>query len=303
MNRKNRQSLPLNALRVFDAAARQLSFKKAAQELGVTPAAVSQQIRALEESLGAPLFQRTGRSIRLTDDASDCLRDLDEGFQLLEKAFMRLRQPQMAQALRVSVSPSFASKWLVPRLGRFQDSHPEATVRVSSTMELVDFDDGSFDLAIRYGAGNYPGLHVRELMRETVTPVCSPELLDGREGLERLEDLGQFTLIHDDSSLEDPSCPDWVMWLKAAGVRLESGHRAWHFDQPDLAIQAAVAGRGVALAKAKMAESDLLEGRLVQPFRVSQPVDFAYYVVCPEGYVERPAVASFIQWLQSEAEG
>lgn len=303
MTRRNRSNIPLNALRAFDAAARHLSFRKAAQELSVTPAAISQQIRALEESLGAPLFERTGRAIRLTPHALRSLPALEEAFRHLEKVMSTLRHPQEERALRVSVSPSFASKWLVPRLGRFQDAHPDAVVRVASSMELVDFEGDHFHLAIRYGSGNYPGLHVEELMRETVTPVCSPDLLGGQDRLENLEDLGQFTLIHDDSSLEDPSCPDWTMWLKAAGVKLKAGHRAWHFDQPDLAIQAALAGRGVALARWKMAETDMNEGRLIRPFRLCVPVEFAYYIVCPQRHLDLPQVQGFIGWLKSEAQG
>lgn len=278
-----------------------MSFKKASEELSVTPAAVSQQVRSLEDYLGVQLFRRVNRSLRLTASAEASLQALQDGFRGFEAAVAALQELKTDMNLRVSVSPSFASKWLVPRLGNFHDARPDIVVRVSASMQIVDFASGEFDVAIRYGAGRYPGLHVEELLRESVAPLCSPALLEGDNPIRDLKDLLQFTLIHDDSSLDDPSCPDWHMWLKAACVNIEDGHSALHFNQSNLAIEAAVAGRGVALAKSTIAATDIKAGRLVRPFEESQPVDFAYYIVCPEDMLDTDKVSSFVEWLRAEA--
>lgn len=296
-----RALLPLNALRAFDAAARHLSFKKAAEELSVTPAAVSQQVRSLEDYLGVQLFRRVNRSLHLTPAAENSLAALQEGFMGFEAAVAALQVVQSDMNLKVSVSPSFASKWLVPRLGRFNDARPDIVVRVSASMKIIDFASEDFDLAIRYGAGSYPGLYVEELLRESVAPVCSPALLEGDNPIRDLKDLSRFTLIHDDSSLDDPSCPDWHMWLKAASVGVEDGHSALHFNQSNLAIEAAIAGRGVALAKSTIASADIKSGRLVRPFEEAQQVDFAYYIVCPDDMLETEKVRNFTEWLRAEA--
>ncbi len=299
--RLKRSQLPLNALRAFEAAARHLSFKRAAEELAVTPAAVSQQIRSLEEYLGVTLFRRTSRSILLTEAAAAALEHLREGFDSIEEACALLQAEDDGRRLTVSVAPSLAAKWLVPRLGRYAERAPEQVVRVIATHQLTDFRREEVDLAIRYGAGEYPGLHVEELMREEVFPVCAPELLEGEHPIRGPADLRHVTLIHDDSALEDESCPTWAMWLKAAGVGFEEGQPAIHFNQTALAIEAAAAGRGVALAKRVLAEADLRSGRLVRPFRESRPVEFAYYIVCPHAHLERANVRGFIDWLREEA--
>jgi len=302
VRRLRRGQLPLNALRAFEAAARHLSFKKAADELAVTPAAVSQQIRSLEEYLGIQLFRRTSRNLVMTERAQQSLDALRDGFDRIEEACAVLQAPVDDNVLRISVSPSFAAKWLVPRLERYYEENAEMVVKISATNELTDFAHEDVDLAIRYGSGNYPGLTVEELMREEVFPVCAPSLVDGsEEAISAPEDLKRVTLIHDDSSLDDESCPTWSMWLKAAGVKVEEGQRALHFNQTALAIEAAVAGRGVVLAKRTLAETDLKAVRLVRPFKQSHPVDFAYYMVCPEDKLSDPKVASFMSWLRAEA--
>ncbi|RME65530.1 MAG: LysR family transcriptional regulator [Alphaproteobacteria bacterium] len=217
-----RALLPLNALRVFDAAARHLSFKNAADELAVTPAAVSQQIRALEDYLGVVLFKRQARSLELTEDAERALPALREGFERFEEAVRILQASQRSNALTVSVAPSFASKWLVPRIERFLGTRPDMDVRILASTELVNFAEENVDLAIRYGAGDYEGLHVEKLIDEQVFPVCNPALVEGPDGLKSAGDLARFTLIHDDTSVADPSNPTWTMWLQAAGVDVAS---------------------------------------------------------------------------------
>ncbi|GAB4148914.1 MAG: transcriptional regulator GcvA [Sphingomonadales bacterium] len=296
-----RALLPLNALRVFDAAARHLSFKNAADELAVTPAAVSQQIRALEEYLGVVLFKRQARALELTEEAANALPALRQGFERFEETVRILQAAQRSNALTISVAPSFASKWLVPRIERFLAGSPEMDVRILASSELVNFSEENIDLAIRYGSGDYTGLHIEKLIDEQVFPVCNPKLMAGPEGLREASDLARFTLIHDDAGVNDPSNPNWTMWLKAAGVEGVDGARGLHFNQSNLAIEAAIAGKGVALAKRTLAQDDLDAGRLTRPFAGAQQVGFAYYMVAPEPQWRQKKVQAFVAWLRAEA--
>lgn len=292
---------PLNALRVFESAARHLSFTKAAEELHVTPGAVSQQIKALEDFLQTPVFRRQKRSLLLTDEAQASLPILREGFDKLAEAGKILAAKADSSRLTVSVAPSLASKWLVPRLDRFQEAHPEIDVWVSADMDVVDFAVDDVDLAIRYGAGQYPDLEIDHLMAEKIVPVCSPQLMTGANPLKSPADLVHHTLLHDSSADKDPNCPTWPMWLKAAGVSHKEGERGLKFNQSSLVIEAAVAGKGVALAKAALALADLEAARLVIPFDLTTPTDFAYYIVNPPSKSSSPAVNAFKQWLKEEA--
>jgi len=199
------------------------------------------------------------------------------------------------------VAPSFAAKWLVPRLGKFEEAHPHVDVWVSAGMELVDFASGEIDIAIRYGAGRYPGLEVARLMQETVIPVAAPELLAANP-LNDIDELAGHILLHDGSPDADDSCPDWTMWLAARGIRGVDGARGPRFNQSSLVIEAAVNGRGVALAKRALAQADLDAGRLVAPFQIATAVDFAYYVVHPKAKGRLPQVKAFVSWLTAEAQ-
>jgi len=292
---------PLNALRAFEAAARHLNFSRAADELSVTPGAVSQQIQNLEDFVGVALFKRTPKGLLLTDPAQIALPALREAFDRLAEAASMLTAAVDGRRLTVSMAPSFAAKWLVPRLGRFEALHPMVDVWVSAGMELVDFASGEVDLAIRYGTGRYAGLEVTRLMQETVIAVASPELLE-RQPLVELSDLSQHLLLHDGSPDADESCPDWTMWLTARGVKGVDGSRGPRFNQSSLVIEAAVGGRGVALAKRALAQADLDAGRLVAPFQIATAVDFAYYVVHPKAKGRLPQVKAFVAWLTAEAE-
>ncbi len=289
---------PLNALRAFEAAARHLSFTKAAEELHVTPGAVSQQVKALEEYLGLTLFRRLNRALTLTEEAEHCLPTLREGFDKLTEATQLLTATETQNRLSVSAAPSFASKWLVPRLGKFQQDHPDIDVWVSADMELADFAKDGVDVAIRYGAGTYPGLHIERLLTESVFPVCSPDLLTGQNPLKSLEDLAHHTLLHDSSPDHDESCPDWPMWLKASGAKHVDGNRGLRFNQSSLVLEAAISGRGVALAKSTLATTDLAAGRLAKPFDIAVPIEFAYYVVCPPSKLALPKVQQFMEWVR-----
>lgn len=292
---------PLNSLRVFEAAARHLSFTKAADELHVTPGAVSQQIKALEDFIGAPVFRRQKRALLLTDEAQASLPVLREGFDRLSEASRLLASRNDSGKLTVSVAPSLAAKWLVPRLDGFRERHPDVDVWVSACMDIVDFAVDDVDLAIRYGPGGYAGLEVEHLMSETIVPVCSPRLMMGEHKLKKPADLIHHTLLHDGSPDKDESCPTWPMWLKAAGVAGVDAQRGPKFNQSSLVIEAAVAGKGVALAKSQLALADLEAARLVIPFDMTTPSSFAYYIVHPASRAASPAVKAFKAWLHEEA--
>ena len=278
-----------------------MNFTRAAEELSVTPGAVSQQIQNLEDYVGASLFKRTAKGLLLTDAAQTALPALREAFDRLQEAAELLTASVDGRRVTVTAAPSFAAKWLVPRLGRFESAHPEVDVWLSAGMELVDFNSGEVDIAIRYGSGRYGGLEVLRLMSETVIPVASPELLAERP-LNSLDDLAAHTLLHDGSPDADESCPDWTMWLAARGVRTIDGGRGPRFNQSSLVIEAAMNGRGVALAKRALAQADLDAGRLVTALDIATAVDFAYYVVHPKTKGRLPQVKAFVNWLKTEAD-
>ena len=214
-----RRSMPsLNSLKAFEAAARHLSISLAAQELSVTPAAISHQVRQLEDFIGLPVFERNGRGLALTDAGRAGLRDLRQGFASLEAAMDAIETLGETGVLNVSVAPSFASKWLLPRLSSFEAEHSDIDVHVSASMQLTDFANDGVDIAIRYGAGGYPDVIFEKLLTETLIPVCSPDFLRNVHALKSINDLDGATLLHDDSPDNDPSCPNWEMWLRAAGV-------------------------------------------------------------------------------------
>lgn len=291
---------PLNALRAFEAAARHLSFAKAADELGVTPAAISHQVRLLEEHLGTPLFRRLTRRVLLTDAGQTALPLLTDGFDRLAEAVMRIRSRCASGPLTVSVAPSFAAKWLVPRLERFRAAHPDIDVRISPSMALTDFRRDDVDIAVRFGRGRYPGLRVDALFSESVTPLCSPKLLDGPHPLTRPADLEHHTLLHDDSAFAIGPIPDWPMWLRLAGCAHIDGGRGPRFGYAEHALQAAVEGHGVVLGRQSLARADLAAGRLVRPFLLSLPMEFAYYMVRPDDGEDPPKVAAFRRWVLDE---
>ena len=293
---------PLSALRAFEAAARHMSFSKAADELHVTPAAVSHQIHALEEDLGVKLFHRMNRSIGLTASARVLFPGLSEAFAGIQSSVRRLRAHNDTGTLTVTASPSFAAKWLLLRLHRFQERHSEIDVRISATDEVVDLTRGDFDVAIRYGCGKYPGLDVELLFTNEVFPACSPQLLTSGPPLRTPEDLSRHALIHDLAVERDPLVPTWPMWLKAAGVKDVPAITGLTFNNMHLALDAAIAGHGVVLAYSTIAAADLAAGRLVRLFSLALPDQFAYYIVTAPGALERPKVRAFRNWLRHESD-
>lgn len=292
---------PLNALRAFEAAARQLSFTKAAAELHVTQAAISHQVKTLEEHLGLPLFRRLNRRLVLTEAGQLYLPVLRDAFDAIAAGTGRLSQDRESGPLHVSVLPSFAAKWLLPHLSRFRDRHPEIDVMVSANSKLVDFTEGTFEVAIRYGLGNYPGLRCDLLLTDEVFPVCSPKLLEGPHPLKKPGDLKHHTLLHDEISRQDES-PDWRSWLQTVGVAGVDWNRGPGFSDSSMVIEAAAAGQGVALAHRWLAAADLEGGRIVMPFGPVIPSLFSYYVVSLPAVAENRRVRLFREWLLEEAE-
>ena len=300
--------LPLNALRTFEAAARHLSFAKAAEELHVTPAAVSQQIRSLEDLLGVQLFHRLTRGIALTASAEAGLPKLHEGFDNLLEGLETIREQSDLQTLNVWMAPSFASKWLLPRLPSFIESHPDIELRINASTDLIDnadiphtfpaesFRKNNIDIAIRFGTGNYPGCRVDRLMQVTALPMCSPALLqNSQRPLTSPEDLAHHTLLHDDTPYEGR--PDWPSWLKAASVTGVNGHRGLHFNRVSLALEAAIEGQGVVLTLEQLAETDLARKRLVIPFTIRVPMDYAYFVISQDDAAKQRNIDLFRDWL------
>jgi LysR family transcriptional regulator, glycine cleavage system transcriptional activator len=278
-----------------------MSFSKAAEELFVAPAAISHQIHTLEQDLGTRLFYRHNRSIELTPSARVLLPGLAEAFADIRASVRRLRAHNDTGSLTVTASPSLAAKWLVLRLHRFQVRCAEVDVRISATDEVVDLTKGDFDLAIRYGTGNYPGLDVELLFTNEVFPACSPQLLASGPPLRRPDDLRHHALIHDQAIERDPLVPTWPMWLKAAGVKDVPAAGGLSFNNMSLALDAAIAGHGVVLAYSTIAAADIAAGRLVRLFSLALPDQFAYYIVTAPGALERPKVRSFRDWLRDEA--
>ena len=288
----------LASLRTFEAAGRHLSFTKAAAELRVTPAAVSHQIREFEDQLGARLFSRTSRSMRLTHAGEILHAAVADAIDGIARAVARLKKTDGKPQLKVTTSPSIAAKWLVPRLDRFLSLVPDADVRMEVSQLALDFVRDEVDIAIRFGDGNYPGLKIDRLFDETIFPVCSPQLLKGKKPLKAPRDLLQHNLIHVDWEAQGATWPNWRMWMLAAGIRDFDDRRGLHFSQTSLALQAAIDGHGVALSESTLVADDLAAGRLVQPFRVTikGPPRFAYYVISPAETADEPMVRTFREW-------
>ena len=290
---------PLNALRSFEAIARHLSFAKAAEELHVTPAALSHQIRGLEEQLGLALFYRRTRAIELTDAGRLLYPGLHAGFESVRDAVGRLDRAREDRVLVISATPGLTAKWLVPRLWRFMAAHPDIDARISASLRYADFIADDVDVAIRLSNGVHSDLHVEKLFDDSVLPVCSPQLVES--GLRRLDDLSRFTLIHYDIPLSSPSPPLWADWLKVAGVLGVDPTRGLRFNVSDHALDAAVAGAGVSLSYKLIASDDVRSGRLVIPFGPELPItERAYHFVCLKGQETRPNVRAFRDWLFSE---
>lgn len=298
------QSLPpLNALRAFEVAARQGSFAHAAAELNVTPAAVSHQVKRLEDYLGVRLFRRLARGLALTEPGERMLPEVNAGFQRLRSGAAAVRAPGSGRVVTVSIAPSLASRWLIPRIQHFRDQYPGFELRIDARAELVDLRRDDVDVALRYGPGGYEDMQVEELPAQSVFPVCSPHLVEREPGLETLADLHEHTFLHVEWRHTTQLVPDWRSWLDAVGappVESESGPR---FSQQNMAVDAAAAGQGVALANELLVADDLASGRLVRPLAESIPQEFRYFLVCLPESTDTARVRAFSEWVFRELAG
>ncbi|MGE8064579.1 transcriptional regulator GcvA [Pseudomonas sp. NPDC089569] len=291
----------LNALRAFEASARHQSFSAAAAELNVTPAAVGQMVRSLEDWLGTPLFHRasTGRSrLVATEAAEHALPDIRAGFDRLTLGMEKLKEEASGGVLTVTVSPAFAAKWLLPRIESFHAAWPEMDVRLDTNLRAVDFVAHRIDIGVRYGAGSWPGLVAEKLMEEEVYPVCSPNLLIDATRLRKPEDLTRETLIHDLSMDSHSDFPSWATWGQSAGLTGLLTSRGMKINNSAAVLQAAIDGQGVALARSVMARDDVTAGRLVRLFpQIKFESALAYYVVYRHQCASLPKMNAFRNWL------
>ena len=289
---------PLNALRTFECAGRHLSFVHAAGELHVTPGAVSRQVKALEEWLGAPLFQRRHKQVLLTPLGRSYLQAVSEPLERIASATERARRQDAERPIAITCYPTFALRWLVPRWGRFYDKHPEIDVQLTTSLQPVDFTRGDVDAAILVGAGpqTWPDLRAAKLVEVDLLPVCSPQLCGGPSALRRPEDLARFTLLHG-----TPRRQDWRRWLAFAGVDGVDADAGVTFDSLNLSIQAAVEGLGVAIAVRALVSEDLAAGRLVQPFGPVRRSGRPFYVVFSNDRLRNRKLRAFVDWLQQES--
>ncbi len=285
---------PLNALKAFEAAARHESFTRAAEELSVTQGAVSHQVKALETQLGLKLFTRERQRLVITEAGRDYLVVVRDAFDRIAMGTERLLQRQTAGTLTVTTSPDFAAKWLVHRLGLFAEAHPDIDLRVSATMHHVDFANEDVDIAVRHGDGNWPSLDVMRLCPEVLFPAISPRLLKGTKRIKSARDILKFPLIH----IGDRR--DWANWLEAVGVEGVAISQGPVLNRDSMAIDAAVDGQGIVLARATLASWDLLAGRLVVPLAASLRLHKTYWVVCTKTAAKLPKIVTFRNWLVRE---
>ena len=285
---------PLNALRAFEAGARHLSFTKAAEELYVTQAAVSHQVKLLERDLGVVLFRRMTRKLALTGEGRTLQGVAGAALDAIAEAAEALRAGAAGGALTLSLTPSFGAQWLSQRIGRFWTAHPEIDLRLQHSIHLVDFARDEVDAAVRWGSGMWPGVEAVYLMRAGIVPVCSPALCDGPPALHVPDDLRHHTLLHERDYTE------WAQWLAVAGARQVEARRGPIIDNSTVLLQAAIDGQGVALSSEAIIRADLEAGRLVKPFDVDLDADNAYYLVAPPRAFERPNVQAFRDFLLAE---
>lgn len=287
---------PLTALRAFEAAARHMSFAKAADELNVTPAALSFQIKSLEEHLGQPVFRRLNRAVELTEIGTLLAPGLRDGFQSIGTAWSKARRFTDQRLLTITAGPAFTALWLAPRMFSFASKHPEIELRFSASLNLVDFDRDDVDVAIRFGQGDDTGLFSHTLIDEWMTPMMSPELA---KGITTPADLAKLTLIHDDVTSFLRPRVDWNAWFRAMGVEPPEMHGP-RFNLAEHAIGAALAGVGAIMGRISLTASALRDRRLVMPFRETMRAGASYRLICPEGTETRPHVAAFIEWIEGE---
>ncbi|WP_428696644.1 transcriptional regulator GcvA [Stappia sp.] len=293
-----RYNIPaMNALRVFEAVARHMSFQQAADELHLTPSALSYQIRTLEDQLGQPLFVRGNRAISLTPGGRKLLPAVEDALERIVEGISAISASPDNNRLIVSSGPAFAAKWLAPKLRRFVDAHPDIELLVSANLRNVDFARDDADVGIRFGLGDYPGLEVEPLVDEAALPLCAPELA---ARLKTPADLASVTLLHDDSIRHLADAPNWSRWLALAGEAGVDASKGLRFTHADHGLDAAIEGAGVVLGRRSLSEADIRHGRLVAPFGLELPIRPRFYLVGPPTAFRLRKVIAFRDWLRSE---
>lgn len=287
---------PLTALRAFEAAARHMSFARAADELNVTPAALSFQIKSLEDHLGKPVFHRLNRAVELTETGRALAPGASEGFATLNAAWRNARRLSDQRHLTVTSGPGFTSLWLAPRLFLFASAHPDIELRLSGSLKVLDFDRDEIDVAIRFGVGEITGLFSKRLGLEWATPMVTPALA---ERLKTPEDLKNMVLLIDEVTERIDPVMGWKSWFDASGLGAPNQPIA-SFNTPDLAVGAAIAGAGALMGRVSLTEAALRDGRLVMPFDLTLTATKAYRVVCPMTSANQPHIDAFIQWISAE---
>jgi LysR family glycine cleavage system transcriptional activator len=292
------------ALRTLRAAGRHLNFTRAAEELGLTPAAVSHQVKEFEEQIGVALFSRTSRSIELTEAGVLIVEAATDALDRIDRAVTRARRIKRGAAvIKLTTDAVFASKWLLPRADRFRRLHPDIELRFDIAAEVRDFGYDDVDIGIRFGGGKYPGVIAERLFDNVIIPVCSPALLQNGPLLNEPRDLLRHTLVHIEWSQQGVTWPNWRMWMAAAGIEDFDDSQCVLFEDTSHAVQAAIEGSVVALADFSMVAGDLSAGRLVRPFElgIKMPADFAYYLVYPAEAASDPRILAFREWVLGEA--
>ncbi len=290
---------PLSSLRTFEVAARCLSFTRAAEELNITQGAVSQQIKQLEARLGYALFERRPRQLALTEEGDALASSVRAALAQITGTLEHLEQRRHRGPLTVSVLASFGAKWLLPRLSKFHEAHPDIDVRLQTDDAMANLRNDGVDIAIRFGRGNYPGMDVTTLVRDRVIAVCSPDLVRGPEAIRSVDDLAHCRLLHDDDWRGGNEF-SWTFWLDRFGITRTRDAGGNSFNRGDLMVQAAIIGRGVALTRCSLADEDLQAGRLVRPFPFSMPSPMAHYVVCLPERAHAPNIEAFRAWVVAE---
>lgn len=291
---------PLNALRAFEAASRHLSFQLAAEELHVTPSALSYQIKSLEEHLGVAVFVRGNRQVSLTREGELIRPAIAEAFRLLKESVATLEREEDNNIIVVSCGPSHAAKWLAPRLYRFSDEHPELELRLSATLALTNFERDGVDAALRFGGGVYPDLHVEKMFDEFLIPMVAPSLMEKVGALENPDDLANYTLLHDDSMTLIGNSVGWVDWLRQAGATKVNGEKGLRFNHADHVLDAAINEAGVVLGRTVLGREDVASKRLITPFDLQISSGFGSYFVCPPANMNKSKVKKFRDWLFKE---
>jgi len=294
--RKYNNIPPLRALKAFESSARHLSFTKAAEELFVTQAAISHQIKSLEDMTGVKLFQRYNRSLKLTTDGQVYLLSIMEPLEQLEKASRQLSNRNSKGMLKISLLPSFATKWMAKRIWKFQDKFPEIEVSISAFEWLADFKKEDIDIAIRYGKGNWSDVYCELLFEERVFPICSKAVYRSLDENPSPSILLEHSLMHDDFSTED-----WDMWFDEAGIDIKIPIKGTRFSHTVMMLESIENGKGFALGRTPLVIDDLQRKLLYAPFDISIPSEFAYYFVCPKGTENSPKVVEFKKWVIKEA--